>query len=139
MRTKRQQYHTLEKMAKNSILIRAKVLPTVVLMGIILFFTLLSSDTLAQSWFNNSWGYRKSHVINLAAGAGTNYQVQVTVNFGSGTDAGGSVYCNSLCKTDFTDVRFTAADGTTLLSHWIQSFTTSNNAVSVSYTHLRAH
>ena len=68
-------------------------------------------------------------MINLAAGAGTNYQVQVTVNFGSGTDAGGSVFSNSLCKTDFTDIRFTAADGTTLLSHWIQSFIASNNAV----------
>ena len=41
----------------------------------------------------------------------------------------GNVYCNSHCKTDFGDIRFTAADGTTLLSQWIQSFTASNSAV----------
>ncbi len=96
---------------------------------ILLFFAGTSSYTFAQSWYNNSWAYRKSHVVNAATGAGTNYQVQVTVHYGNGADAAGNVYCNSLCKTDFTDIRFTAADGTTLLSHWIQSFTASNNAV----------
>ena len=116
MTIKKQRYHTA---------LRTGILTAL----IFLFFAGTSADTFAQAWFNNSWSYRKSHVVNLAAGAGTNYQVQVTVNFGSGTDAGGVVFCNSLCKTDFTDIRFTAADGTTLLSHWIQSFTASNNAV----------
>jgi hypothetical protein len=130
MTIKRQRYHTIEKMVKNNFLLKIKVSRTGILTALIfLFFAGTSADTFAQAWFNNSWSYRKSHVINLAAGAGTNYQVQVTVNYGSGTDAGGAVYCNSLCKTDFTDIRFTAADGTTLLSHWIQSSTVSNNAV----------
>ncbi|MHC1707864.1 MAG: DUF2341 domain-containing protein [Bacteroidales bacterium] len=97
---------------------------------ILFFFLFLAGNSLfAQSWYNASWNYRKSHTVNSATGAGTNYQVMVTVYYGNGADAAGNVYCNSLCKTDFTDIRFTSADGTTLLSHWIQSTVASNNAV----------
>ena len=72
-------------MAKNNFFLKIKVSRTGILTALIfLFFAGTSADTFAQAWFNNSWSYRKSHVINLAAGAGTNYQVQVTVNFGSG-------------------------------------------------------
>jgi len=75
------------------------------------------------------WNYRKSHVINSATGAGTNYQVQITCYYGSGTDSGGSVYLNSHSRTDFGDVRFTKSDGTTLLDYWMMSYTASNNAI----------
>ncbi len=75
------------------------------------------------------WHYRKSHVINPATDAGTNYQVQVTVHYGSGTDGSGDVYCNSQSNADFSDIRFTTSDGTTLLSHWKQSYTSSSIAV----------
>ena len=75
------------------------------------------------------WQYRKSHVVNSALGAGANYQVMITVHYGSGADSGGDVYCSSHSRTDFGDVRFTAADGSTLLSYWMQSFVASNNAV----------
>ncbi|MDD5508895.1 MAG: DUF2341 domain-containing protein, partial [Bacteroidales bacterium] len=83
----------------------------------------------AQGWYNSSWHYRKSHIINPASGAGTDYQVQITVHYGSGTDALGDIYCSSLCKTNFGDIRFTAADGTTSLSYWMQSSVASDNAV----------
>ena len=75
------------------------------------------------------WQYRKSHVINSAIGAGTNYQVMITVHYGSGADSGGDVFCNGHSRTDFGDVRFTATDGSTLLSYWMQSFVAGNNAV----------
>jgi hypothetical protein len=68
----------------------------------------------------SGFSYRKSHVINPASGAGTNYQVKITAHYGSGTDSGGDVYLNSHCRTDFGDVRFTGSDGVTLLSYWIQ-------------------
>ena len=35
-----------------------------------------------ESWLTG-WNYRKTHVINPATGAGTNYQVGVTVSYGS--------------------------------------------------------
>jgi hypothetical protein len=66
------------------------------------------------------WKYRKSHVINSASGAGTNYQVRIVAHCGSGTDSGQDVYLYNHCRLDFGDVRFTRNDGTTLLDYWIE-------------------
>jgi hypothetical protein len=81
-----------------------------------------------QSWLVG-WQYQKSHIINSAAGAGTNYQVKITVNYGSGTDNAGNVYLNSHSKVDFGDIRFTDGDGVTLLSYWMESEVNQNYAV----------
>lgn len=75
------------------------------------------------------WGYRKSHVINFAAGAGTLYQKMITAHYGSGADGDDDVYLNSHCRTDFGDVRFTDDGGSTLLDYWMESKTDSDNAV----------
>jgi len=75
------------------------------------------------------WTYRKSHVINYAAGAGTLYQKQITVHYGSGTDGDDDVYLNSHSRTDFSDVRFTDDDGTTLLDYWMEEKVDSDHAV----------
>jgi len=80
-------------------------------------------------WFNLNWQYRKSHVINAASDAGTNYQVRIVAHYGSGVDSGADVYLNSKCRTDFGDIRFTDDDGTTLLDYWMESYTASDNAV----------
>jgi len=73
-----------------------------------------------MAWLSG-WNYRKSHTINPASGAGTNYQVTITAHYGSGTDSGSDVYLNSHSRTDFGDVRFTASNGSTLLDYWIES------------------
>jgi hypothetical protein len=75
------------------------------------------------------WKYRKSHVINSASGAGTNYQVRIVAHYGSGTDSGQDVYLYNHCRLDFGDVRFTRNDGTTLLDYWMESYVVSDNAV----------
>jgi hypothetical protein len=75
------------------------------------------------------WMYRKSHVINPASGAGTNYQVRIVAHYGSGTDSGADVYLNGKCRTDFGDVRFTRSDGVTLLDYWMQEKVDGDNAV----------
>jgi hypothetical protein len=82
----------------------------------------------AQGWLSG-WIYRKSHVINSASGAGTNYQVRIKVYYGSGTDSGENVYLNGKCKTDFGDIRFTRSDGETLLDYWMEEKVDSNYAV----------
>ena len=82
-----------------------------------------------MGWFSSSWQYRKSHVINAASGAGTNYQVKIVAHYGSGTDSGADVYLNSHSRTDFGDVRFTKSDGTTLLDYWMESYTASSQAI----------
>lgn len=74
------------------------------------------------------WSYRKSHVINSATGAGTNYQIPIVTYYGSGSDSDANVYLNSHSRTDFGDVRFTASDGTTELKYWMQDVTASNHA-----------
>lgn len=81
-----------------------------------------------MAWLTG-WGFRKSHVINAATGAGTLYQKKIVVHYGSGSDSGEDVYCNSKCKTDFGDIRFTSSDGETELDYWLESKTDSDNAV----------
>jgi hypothetical protein len=81
-----------------------------------------------SSWLTG-WGYRKSHVINNAAGAGTLYQTQITVHYAGGTDADDDVYLNISSRLDFGDVRFTDDDGSTLLDYWMESKVDSDNAV----------
>jgi len=73
-----------------------------------------------MAWLTG-FSYRKSHVINYAAGAGTLYQKQITVHYGSGTDGDDDVYLNSHSRTDFGDVRFTDDDGSTELDYWMES------------------
>jgi len=87
------------------------------------------SNLIFDPWWNASWSYRKSHVINSAAGAGTNYQVRITVHYGSGTDSGANVYLNSHCRTDFGDVRFVDDNDTTSLDYWMESKTDGDNAI----------
>jgi len=47
----------------------------------------------------------------------TNYQVRINVAY------------DSDMKTDFSDLRFTDSDGTTLLSYWVQTYTASASAI----------
>jgi hypothetical protein len=81
-----------------------------------------------MAWLTG-FSYRKSHVIQNAAGAGTLYQKQITVHYGSGTDGDDDVYLNSHCRTDFGDVRFTDNDGSTLLDYWMESKVDSDYAI----------
>ena len=81
-----------------------------------------------MGWLSG-WQYRKSHVINPASGAGTNYQIRIKVNYGSGTDSGENVYLNGKCRSDFGDIRFTGSDGVTLLDYWMETKVDGNYAV----------
>jgi len=91
--------------------------------------TVTASETVTGNYAPYGWlmglSYRKSHMINPAAGAGVGYQVKLTVYYGSGSDSGEKVYLNGKCKTNFGDVRFTSSDGITLLDYWIESQTSS--------------
>lgn len=70
-----------------------------------------------SEWYDTSWTRRQRVVVtNADATAYTNAAVKVTVPF------------DSDMQTTFGDLRFTSADGTTLLSHWTERYTASNNA-----------
>ncbi|MHA1614986.1 MAG: DUF2341 domain-containing protein, partial [Candidatus Thorarchaeota archaeon] len=81
----------------------------------------------SSNWLTG-WENRKSHEILGTPGAGVNYQVPIIVNFGTGTDSGNSVYCDSKCQPDFDDIRFTSSDGYTSLDYWRESYIESDNA-----------
>lgn len=66
------------------------------------------------------WSYRKPVTLSRASGAVTNYQMKVLVGESSGA-TGEDVDCGGKCLSSFNDLRFTAADGTTLLDYWIES------------------
>lgn len=74
-----------------------------------------------MSWLSG-WSFRKSHVVNQQAGAGTLYQKLFLVYKGVGVDSGSTVYLGGRCLDDFGDIRFTASDGVTLLDYWIESY-----------------
>lgn len=72
----------------------------------------------------HEWNWRKSHVIENAAGAGTNYHVRINVHRGTGAegDYEEDVYLNSSrCREDFGDIRFTGNDGIAQLPYWMES------------------
>ena len=69
--------------------------------------------------FLSGWSYRKPVTLSRASGAVTNYQMKLKVGESAGA-AGEDVDCDGKCKADFSDLRFTAADGTTLLDYYIE-------------------
>jgi len=74
----------------------------------------------SSTWLSG-WSYRKSHNIEgSTSGSVTDYQIRITVHYGSGTDDGEHVYLNGKCRSDFGDIRFTSDDGATLLKYWIE-------------------
>ena len=81
-----------------------------------------------KNWLSG-WDYRKSHEIQGSPGAGTDYQIKITTHYQKGTDSGSDVYLSLKCQKNFDDVRFTAADGLTLLNYWLETKTDVDYAV----------
>jgi len=109
----------MNKKAKNIIV----GLILIILLGLVssVFFPSPVQETFAANWYNASWGYRRAIEVSTAGASATpaDYQVLVTL-----TTAGmGNPYAN--VNADGSDIRFTNTDGTTLLSHWVESW---NNA-----------
>lgn len=69
------------------------------------------------SWFNLSWPKTKPiGIINTSPDDLTGYQVKINVTY------------DPSMKSDFSDLRFTDSDGSTLLKYWIQSYNSSASA-----------
>ncbi len=106
---------------------RGAMRPIIFLLLFIVMFLFIVPTVRAAEWLYG-WQYRKGHALNGAAGAGTGYQVPITIYFGTGTDSGGKVYVNGKSAVDFSDIRFTDNDGTTVLNYWLEAKTDSNSA-----------
>lgn len=86
------------------------------------------------------WNYRKAISIDHSAdGAQTDYQIKLTVHRSAGTDNLADVYLGTRCKDDYSDLRFTKADGTTLLDYWIESSDSDSAVVWIKFDSIPAH
>ena len=93
----------------------------ILLLSLSLLSFLPQAYSQGENWLSG-WTYRKSHVINNATGAGTNYQTQIYVWNSTGTDSGNNVTLGShVLSNNFGDIRFTDDDGNTLLDYWMES------------------
>ena len=80
------------------------------------------------SWLTG-WNRRKPITITgSTSGAQTDYQMKVTVHKATGTDTSTDIYLGTNVNNDFSDLRFTLNDGSTLLSYWIESYTSGSLA-----------
>lgn len=84
-----------------------------------------------MAWLSG-YNYRKSITLSRASGAVSNYQMKLLLGESSGA-TGEDVDCGGYCLSTFNDLRFTKADGTTLLDYWIESIsgTTPNQLATV--------
>lgn len=84
-------------------------------------FCLLPTIVKSVDW-QNDFQYRKSITLHNSNSSGlTNYQIRLLVHQGTGTDNGSNIYLNNKVLSNFNDIRFTPADGETLLDYWIES------------------
>lgn len=83
--------------------------------------------------FPSGWSYKKSFPLSRASGAVTNYQMKLIIYRSSGTDSAGVVYVGTKCNSDYSDIRITANDGTTLLDYWIESSDSSSATVWIEF------
>lgn len=87
-----------------------------IMMMVLLVVLFLCSGFVDAAWLSG-WGYRR--LVNVSENSGTalsDYQVLIPV-----------VYDSDM-KADFSDLRFTDSDGSTLLSYWIEDYTPSTSA-----------
>lgn len=81
-----------------------------------------------ESWLAG-WNYRRQFLVGADADIGNNpCQIDLDVNFGSGSSGASVVYLNSHCQTDFDDIRFTESDGYTQVEYWREEYTASDDA-----------
>ena len=82
-----------------------------------------------------AWGYpgyayrRLCAIASCTDNPQLNYPMRLTVFYATGTDTISSTYLRNRCRTDFNDIRFTAADGITHLSYHRESYTLGVSAV----------
>lgn len=94
-------------------------------------FSVFPLDVRAQGdeWLDG-YDYRRQIVVDQTSGAGIGYEVGAfDLRWNVGTDSGDIIYFNGTCQEDFDDIRYTRADGETLLDYAFISKTDGVRAV----------
>jgi parallel beta-helix repeat protein len=99
-----------------------------IVFGIVILFVATNFITLTGSlenernnWWNTDWSYYR---ILPIANPSNSYQMKIVV----GKSTGGDVNCNGHCKDDFSDIRFLDKDNSTVLSYWMEDYSTGDKA-----------
>jgi hypothetical protein len=94
----------------------------ILFIGIFWFVFPVNQAQAITSWYSTYTHRVKVPVSATAVGAQTDYQMQIVLHSKSGTNSAGEIYLNGNLQdtTNFNDIRFTAADGTTLKDFWVQ-------------------
>jgi len=78
-----------------------------------------------SSWYNTSWGYRRTVTIDNSGNSNTLTDYPVSLSLTS------SNFSFSKAKSAGEDLRFTSSDGTTLINYWIQSYDPNSQTATV--------
>jgi len=91
-------------------------------------------------WGVADYAYRKTITIpHTDVGAQTDYQIRFNIVKGNGSDPGCTAYLNGGALDWPDDVRFTKADGTTLLDFWIEEYDATDGTWWVEFDAIPAH
>jgi len=76
------------------------------------------------------WDYKQYVTVTSSSACGNmnNYQMKLTLHYGTGSSSGSDVYLNGHCNANFSDIRFTAADGKSSLDYWVEELNSGSNA-----------
>lgn len=111
---------------------------TFTILALFVLFLFVPHIAQSVSW-HDGYSSRKSITISNPTGsAQTNYQIQVLLHQGVGTDSGSDVYLDGNVQTDFDDIRFTLDDGTSVLDYWVESISGNVATVWVEVSSLQA-
>ncbi len=80
-----------------------------------------------ENWLAG-YKYRKRIHMNAISGAGYGYQIKFLVERTTGTDNDYNVHVSTKCQSNYGDVRWTSAAGSSPESYWIQEGYTSSSA-----------
>jgi len=83
-----------------------------------------------MTWWNNSWTYR---VDNTIPNGSRPHQISLNISNTTGINNATTIYCNGKCNINFTDIRFTL-DNTTTLPYWIENTTITPTKIWVNLT-----
>src|SRR3990167_101115 len=76
------------------------------------------------------WYRRKPKLVRCStAGAQIDYQLKLTIYKGAGIDTDNTIYLGGYVNDDFSDLRFTSSDETTLLPYYIESYISGVSAI----------
>ncbi len=94
-----------------------------------IFMPILKNVQGSSLWYDPNWNHRIQHEIKGSLeGAQSDYSIKFMVHYGSGTNSGENVYLKGMCNIDFSDIRFTNANGD-LLNYWVETKIDQDHAV----------